>query len=646
MLVHHTIALAFDTNLGPVVSDLYPAPIPGDLPFFAELLIPDQIHNRFEDWSVVILHKPRDASLYQYASIDSDDLPLYILNVVNVRYDGSAHRNIVIKGIAVATPSHNFQMFKPLLLFALDDLFKITPQDPNPRSRTALVLEKLYLLLNLLELNIPTLSLETRLLANSMLDFPLRSCCSNRSFVSKLFEADGAPLTLPPGTSVKNGFVEYDVMYNGFRIPLRVPLFSLPDVVGDFSVSEFLKAFSTATLVVPGNRACDIAPHGGATPPILVLVYALITRRRVFFLGPGRSGAEICAFVFAALALISGGAGLVPGLARQTYPYIDLSKYDFIAAQPFFLAGTANPTFKAHNKLWDVLYDMHTNEVILSDNNDIPSTPASPSSGVFRLPHISLLIENQQFVTALEALVREKHDDETAMLVFRQHVGAMIRADARESARNSKSESIISVGTASTSVTSRKSSVSELWCGATKPRKRDAFIGFRRLINSSLGHCASASDMELASVLEHVQQVVEGLGLVVRTETLFSRMLGYLNAPYCKVERFLLAAYLVPTSVKNVGTCRVLECIALGVFHESAKVRLLATEVLASLQKNFLGRMAFRNAMNPFLQTGFESCMKNIGALRYEAEGGEICSFNSVWVDREPEKAEASYSIF
>ena len=98
----------------------YPAPISGNENMLAELMLPDQAHARKEDWTVFFLHKDtgetdeageeesaegsskdkdtQDAGEIEYGLDEDDDEgcegpPLiYVLNLVNTKYDSTAKR--------------------------------------------------------------------------------------------------------------------------------------------------------------------------------------------------------------------------------------------------------------------------------------------------------------------------------------------------------------------------------------------------------------------------------------------------------------------------------------------------------------------------------------------------------------------------
>src|SRR4051794_36127170 len=95
-----------------------------------------------------------------------------------------------------------------------------------------------------------------------------------------------------------------------------------------FSLIQLITTFSQAHSQSP--QPFILHPHlttnGPYTHPIIVLVNALLTQKRVIFLGHGRPSGEVAHHVLAACALASGG--VLKGFTRHAFPYTDLSKVD------------------------------------------------------------------------------------------------------------------------------------------------------------------------------------------------------------------------------------------------------------------------------------------------------------------------------
>lgn len=166
---------------------------------------------------------------------------------------------------------------------------------------------------------------------------------------------------------------ESRVMYKGIPIPIKVPTAVMPETVGDFSLVKLIQKFSEAHTKSP--QPFTLHPHlttnGAATHPIVVLVNALLTQKRVIFLGHNLPSGEVAEAVLAACALVSGG--LLRGFTRHAFPYTDLTKIDDLLNVPGFIAGVTNPTFELHPEWWDVLCDLPSGRVKISSK--IESAP-------------------------------------------------------------------------------------------------------------------------------------------------------------------------------------------------------------------------------------------------------------------------------
>lgn len=159
---------------------------------------------------------------------------------------------------------------------------------------------------------------------------------------------------------------ESKVMYKGIPIPIKVPVAVMPETVGDFSLIKLIQTFSDPHTKSP--QPFQLHPHlttnGANTHPVIVLVNALLTQKRVIFLGYNMPSGEVAETVLAACALASGG--VLRGFTRHAFPYTDLTKIDDLLKVPGFIAGVTNPTFEHHPEWWDVLCDLPSGRVKIS----------------------------------------------------------------------------------------------------------------------------------------------------------------------------------------------------------------------------------------------------------------------------------------
>ena len=171
-----------------------------------------------------------------------------------------------------------------------------------------------------------------------------------------------------PRYSVPKNTHEFEsrVLYNNIPVPIKVPTAVSPEMVGDFSLIKLIQTFSGPHSSSP--QPFSLHPHlttnGGYTHPIIVLINALLTQKRIIFLGHNRPSGEVAEVVLAACALASGG--LLRGFTRHAFPYTDLTKIDDLLKVPGFIAGVTNPAFAHKPEWWDLLCDVSTGRMKIS----------------------------------------------------------------------------------------------------------------------------------------------------------------------------------------------------------------------------------------------------------------------------------------
>ena len=268
---------------------------------------------------------------------------------------------------------------QPLLLLALEEYFK----SPFPET-----LASLYDAVNAMDLSLmPRLSMLER--------FILQSSDTKDLFIEKFEQMIQQRMALEPANNqtsspdspsksnldlsrlaqryaLPRDTHEYEtrVDYNGIPIPIKIPTAISPETVGDFSIIKLIQTFSAphATSPQPFMLHPHLTTSGAFTHPILVLVNAMLTQKRVIFLGHNRPSGEVAEAVLAACSLVSGG--ILRGFTRHAFPYTDLTKINDLLNVPGFVAGVTNPTFANHPQWWDLLCDIPTGRMKISHKID------------------------------------------------------------------------------------------------------------------------------------------------------------------------------------------------------------------------------------------------------------------------------------
>lgn len=259
---------------------------------------------------------------------------------------------------------------QPLLLLALEDYFRA------PVTET---LAALYEAVNSMDLSLmPRLSpLERNILQASN---------AKNLFLEKFQRmidqkrAEGGPTSYestPRSSTDTSGPLKYllprdthefesRVIYNGISVPVKIPTARSPETVGDFSIIKLIQTFSDPHMTAPQPFA--LHPHlttsGAYTHPIIVLVNAILTQKRIMFLGYNRPSGDVAEAVLASCALASGG--ILRGFTRHAFPYTDLTKIDDLLKVPGFIAGVTNPVFANKPECWDLLCDLPAGRMKIS----------------------------------------------------------------------------------------------------------------------------------------------------------------------------------------------------------------------------------------------------------------------------------------
>ncbi|KAF2867903.1 docking domain of Afi1 for Arf3 in vesicle trafficking-domain-containing protein [Massariosphaeria phaeospora] len=430
--VEYILVASFDIDRGSIMEHQYPGAISGDETMLAELMLPDQAHARSQDWTIFFLHKDTTAEDEEKEArrerrrkrrrrkegldddddeetlaeddeldddddeytdeeseeeLDSDGPPLvYVLNLVNTKRDSTVKRGAIVKAMAICTRHPFLHIYKPLLLLAIEEYFRAPVLD---------TLASLYDALNAMDLSLlPRMSpLET---------FVLQATDAKDMFIEKFHQMirqrmidDAERNSLPSVTSSVSDpkskkyipprdthEFESKVNYNGIPVPIKVPTALSVETVGDFSLIKLIQIFSTPHTTQPQPFA--LHPHlttsGAFTHPIIVLVNALLTQKRIIFIGHERPSGEVAEAVLAACALASGG--LLRGFVRHAFPYTDLSKVDDLLKVPGFIAGVTNPAFSYKPEWWDLLCDLPTGRMKIS--NRIEGAPVTDGLTFFQ----------------------------------------------------------------------------------------------------------------------------------------------------------------------------------------------------------------------------------------------------------------------
>lgn len=120
----------------------------------------------------------------------------------------------------------------------------------------------------------------------------------------------------------------------------------------------------------------DLHTSGASTHPIILLLNALLTEKRVLFLGHGQPAGNVASFVLAACSL---SGHVLRGFTERAFPYSNLAGLDTLEATPGYIVGVINPRFEDLQHTWDILCNIETGRITVSKHLDretaIPERP-------------------------------------------------------------------------------------------------------------------------------------------------------------------------------------------------------------------------------------------------------------------------------
>lgn len=226
---------------------------------------------------------------------------------------------------------------------------------------------------------------------------------------------------LRSGISKDTHFFQTSIAYKGHTLPIKLPLATFPEEVGEvrllmkmclivysseyaslkYSLIQLIQTFSTPPITVSGPLHPHLHTNGSLTHPIIILFNALVTGKRILFLGHSIPAGQVANYVLSACALGSGCGAILRGFIERAFPYAGLAggedwastyvaryfcswgdKKMFIYSfhRPAYIAGVTNPIFET-SAAWDVLMDIGTARVVVHKDIHLsfPPTVAPPA---------------------------------------------------------------------------------------------------------------------------------------------------------------------------------------------------------------------------------------------------------------------------
>ncbi|KAH9855323.1 spindle pole body interacting protein [Lenzites betulinus] len=502
------LVAVFDIDKGAKLAYQFPQPLGTDEGLLANLMLPDGAERQPTDWTVFFLNQTPFNTIKPVLALDTESKEaeedgsnmLYGINLVRTKLDSTVRRGATVKAMAIVTRYPFLQIFKPVLLLALDDYFMNPSQDCLARLFDAVnemnfapmpVLtryEKLIMRnterqdiligrveesnypdpgtamqhpINLPPTNTarpghkPSNSTDSRISFEDGVhmrskrdrDSNTRNGAESYKSASKMqsptspseasFSLDGSAVWVGDesgldqmgfvatasaasassssvsslagrgrrstdasssssharvGESVPSltgagaasaglkdsHFFHAAINYNEHVLPVKVPLSTFSEEVGEGSLTMLCTTFSPSNTTISGPLHPHLHTNGALTPPVILLFNALVTGKRVMFLGHHKLAENVSNHVLAACALGSGCGVVLRGFIKRAFPYATLMNREEWESIPGYIAGVTNPIFETAGS-WDLLCDIGMCRMVVSKDIHL-NHPASWSS--------------------------------------------------------------------------------------------------------------------------------------------------------------------------------------------------------------------------------------------------------------------------
>ncbi|KAG2136725.1 docking domain of Afi1 for Arf3 in vesicle trafficking-domain-containing protein [Suillus clintonianus] len=485
----------FDIDSGAQLTYQFPQPLGTDEGLLANLMLPDGAERHLEDWTIFFLNQTPFNTIAPVLALETessdsqsngeDGRPelLYVLNLVRTKHDKSVRRGAVVKAMAICTRHPFIQIFKPVLLLALDDYFANPSQECLARLFDAInsmnisaapaltrceklimrASERKDIFADKFSSHIPPLPLKaahkttgsngshssedgvligsrTRsttavsdpnpthpsspsdssfslggsavwvnddsaiidgqvgvaigagpgsvvgasVSGGSVLTSRGRRSTDTSSNSSHAYSGGAIPTSSDPhlrsGMSKDTHFFQTNIAYKGHTLPIKLPLATFPEEVGEYSLIQLIQTFSTPLITISGPLHPHLHTNGSLTHPIIILFNALVTGKRILFLGHNIPAGQVANYVLSACALGSGCGAVLRGFIERSFPYAGLAGGEDWVSTPAYIAGVTNPIFETSGS-WDLLMDIGTARVVVHKDIHLsfPPTMAPPA---------------------------------------------------------------------------------------------------------------------------------------------------------------------------------------------------------------------------------------------------------------------------
>jgi hypothetical protein len=158
--------------------------------------------------------------------------------------------------------------------------------------------------------------------------------------------------------------------------------------IGKSSIKITPKVTSNVAKIFPSRISDLILTFKEGT---MTIYDALVSDKKILFVGDANTSCEkICNYIFACLDMLPNSTALL----KRIHPYKNLYDLDFLKASNSIYAVT-NPIFKTKTDSWDIMCEIDTGKIMISEKYRIQLSSINKESDMFLIKELLYKIKNE-----------------------------------------------------------------------------------------------------------------------------------------------------------------------------------------------------------------------------------------------------------
>jgi hypothetical protein len=260
-----------------------------------------------------------------YSKSYNSEGEIYFLCVLETKLDKSTKRGAILKSLSIGTRKLiNLMIFQPLGKKILEEIFKIHTFNIG-------IVEKMDLVKKLVELAYKGFNSSVKLdmVSPSIPTRVIHSYLNANTYFQPCFKKDDQII---------------DVDIGNVKVSTELQIADHPEKIFPGSLIELITTFKENAMVIYD---------------------AIISEKKILFIGDSNTSCgKLCSYIFSCLSLI---INTCPGMIKRIHPYKNLYDLEFLKT-PCPIFGVTNPIFKNKTDSWDIMCEIDSGKVNLSEN--------------------------------------------------------------------------------------------------------------------------------------------------------------------------------------------------------------------------------------------------------------------------------------